>query len=143
MAKEKEMRLTVFNVKDINLSEYQKSYDRLIEEMGTSIPLDDAKQNTFVAVFNGSILGVCSANENTINYFYVLEVTRHRGVGTYLFTQSVSSLLKTYKTVRISEKLYQSNQILKDFINIFDPVNFEIFELNFKGFESNMNKNQH
>ena len=85
------MRLTVFNINDIDLNTYKKSYDRVIDEM------------------------------------------RHRGIGTYLFTQSVSALLKRYKNVRVSETLYQDRKILQDFINIFDHKNYVFLDLNIKG----------
>ena len=124
------MRLTVFNINDIDLNTYKKSYDRVIGEMGTTVP---EGQNTYAAIFNGSILGICSAKENEINCLYVLKLTRHRGIGTYLFTQSVSALLKRYKNVRVSETLYQDRKILQDFINIFDHKDYVFMELNIKG----------
>ena len=74
-----------------------------------------------------------SAKENEINCLYVLKLTRHRGIGTYLFTQSVSALLKRYKNVRVSETLYQDRKILQDFINIFDHKNYVFLDLNIKG----------
>ena len=73
------------------------------------------------------------AKENEINCLYVLKLTRHRGIGTYLFTQSVSALLKRYKNVRVSETLYQDRKILQDFINIFDHKNYVFLDLNIKG----------
>lgn len=125
MAKEAKMRLTVFNIKEINISEYQKSYDRIIKEVGIEPPQD---QTTFVAIFNGSILGISSAKNQIINYFYVLEITRNRGVGSYLLSQTIAKLLEKYPSVLVNKELCKQHPKFLDFINMYQHNDLEFVD---------------
>lgn len=121
------MRLTVFNINDIDLDLYRKSYQRILNETQQTIPHNN--KNTYVAIFNGSILGICSTEGNCINYFHVLEITRNRGVGTHLFNIVGQKLIDTFGKFTISNELIHNYPTLAIFFDLFKNNNFEFKEI--------------
>ncbi len=97
------MTLSVFDIKDVDLNAYEASYKRVLD--GHKLP-EDSQRKTFVAIYNGSILGLASAQRDVIDIFEVLDITRGRGVGGYLLKCFANNLLQEYGNVTISQKLY-------------------------------------
>ncbi len=111
------MRLTIFNITDIDISKYQKSIDRILN--GYSIPKESSRK-TYVAIFNGSVLGIASAKGSVIDYFNVLEITRRRGVGSYLLQVFCNDILKFHPELTISESMSS----IPDFIIFSEKYGF-------------------
>lgn len=104
------MRLTIYNITEIDISNYQKSISRIFDGYQlTQTP----NRTTYVAVFNGSVLGIASAQDNNIDYFKILDITRNRGVGCYLLQEFCNSLLNKHKEIYLSEEILNNNDLLK------------------------------
>lgn len=97
------MRLSVFRLDEINQDEYAASIARILD--GRSIDTSEGRR-TFVAVYNGSVLGIASADRGVLDFFNVLDITRGRGVGGYLMKTAANQLLDEYGSVTISQRLY-------------------------------------
>lgn len=121
MAQEKlriNMRLSVFNISEIDLASYQGSLHRLLD--GRTLPETEGRES-FVAIYNGSVLGLISADRGVIDFFKVLEATRGRGVGGYLMKEAANALLEKHGTVTLSQKLYS----LPDFKLFSERLGFQ------------------
>lgn len=114
------MRLSIFNINEININIYSNSFTRIL---GKDLIENEDDRSTYVAIFNGSILGIASEKKGIVDYFKVLDVTRRRGVGTYLLSELVKKTLLKYPHVKINDKLYNTYSDFSKFINQFEHQN--------------------
>lgn len=112
------MRLTVFSLSDLDTDQYKKSINRVLN--GCSLSPDPLRK-TYAAVFNGSVLAIMSAKGDCIDYFNVLEVTRNRGVGSYLLKEGCNNLLKEYRQLILSPDL----SAVTDFVSFAEKYGFD------------------
>ena len=117
------MRLSVFNINELDMTKYQTSYDRVLD--GYEIKNNEGR-STFAAIYNGSVVGIASADRGVIDYFSVLEITRNRGVGGYLLKTVANILIEEYGSVTISQVLYSQ----PDFKLFSEHMGFEHAVLN-------------
>lgn len=106
------MRLTVFDINDIDQNKYGKSIKRAL--LGHSLG-NESNRDTWVAVYNGSVLAIASSVEGCIDFFNVIDVTRGRGVGDFLAKETAAAIKRKSLQPTISEKII-SNPILKKFL---------------------------
>ncbi len=112
------MRLSVFNIKELDMEKYHASLNRVLD--GYELKTGEGR-STYVAVYNGSILGIASADRGVIDYFSVLEITRNRGVGGFLLKTVANNLIEEYGSATISQVLYS----LPDFKLFTEHMGFE------------------
>jgi hypothetical protein len=112
------MRLSVFNIKDLDMEKYHASLNRVLD--GYELKTGEGR-SSYVAVYNGSILGIASADRGVIDYFSVLEITRNRGVGGFLLKTVANNLIEEYGSATISQVLYS----LPDFKLFTEHMGFE------------------
>ena len=84
------MRLTVFH--NITIEErYRKSLARLTE--GENLPQKEGLDLHY-AIYNGGVLGLSVTDGNRLLFIKVLDITRRRGVGAYLYAETVKFVRK-------------------------------------------------
>lgn len=84
------MRLTVFHNIAIG-DRYRKSLSRLTE--GERLPVKDGLDLHY-AIYNGGVLGLSATDGSELLFFKVLDITRRRGVGAYLYAETVKFVRK-------------------------------------------------
>ena len=84
------MTLTVFH--NITIEErYRKSLARLTE--GENLPQKEGLDLHY-AIYNGGVLGLSVTDGNRLLFIKVLNITRRRGVGAYLYAETVKFVRK-------------------------------------------------
>lgn len=106
------MRLTVFDIQNIDRTKYKKSLKRAL--LGRSLG-DEPNRDTWVAIYNGSVLAIASSVDGCLDFFNVIDVTRGRGVGDFLAKETASAIKRKSLQPKIAERLV-SNPILKKFL---------------------------
>lgn len=126
------MRLTVFNTSTPQLK-WMLSINRLLDynlhilEHG----------NVNMAVFNDGVVGISITEDTEITFLKVRDITRRRGIGRYLLSQTMKNIGKNC-TVTINTSLFPKSEkdgaisFLIDYGFKFQSNNQDILEYDYK-----------
>ena len=106
------MRLTVFDINNIDRTKYDKSLKRAL--LGHVLG-NEPNRDTWVAIYNGSVLAIASSVDGILDFFNVIDVTRGRGVGDFLAKEIAAAIKRKSLDPKISERIV-ANPILKKFL---------------------------